>query len=104
MQSPSANELLSSRGYRDFADAVAKLDTEADSLANRWLTEDTRIGVVPAVARSIRAFARSYFHDGYRKMGVPGLFLAVNDGMRPFLAYAKYWEIRSGAIKKGVPQ
>jgi hypothetical protein len=99
----SANDLLSRRGYRDFADAVGKLDAEADAEAKRWILADARIGVVSTVFRSIGAFRRSYFGEGYRKMGVPGLFLAVNDGMRPFLAYAKYWEVRSGAIRKGIP-
>jgi hypothetical protein len=98
-----AFEMLYRRGYRDFADAVTKLDAEADAQAGKWIREGKNPGLWPSVAGAWSAFRRTYYKEGGRQAGVPGLFVSVNDGMRVFLAYAKYWEMKTGAGKKGIP-
>lgn len=80
--------------YRDFTDAIAKLDRQTDLEARKWFREKRKMGVFFTIRKTIDRFWRAYFSkQGYRD-GVIGLFLAVNSGMYQFLTFAKYWELK----------
>jgi glycosyltransferase involved in cell wall biosynthesis len=80
--------------YRDFTDAIAKLDRQTDLEAQKWFRENRKVGVLGILRKSIDRFWRAYFSKKGYKDGVPGLFLAVNAGMYQFLSFAKTWELR----------
>lgn len=80
--------------YRDFTDAIAKLDRQTDLEARKWFREKRKIGVFSVLRKTLDRFWRAYVKkEGYRD-GVVGLFLAVNSGMYQFLSWAKYWEMK----------
>src|SRR3989338_6940893 len=80
--------------YRDFTDAIAKLDRQTDLEAKKWFREKRKVGVFSIIRKTIDRFWRSYFSKKGYKDGVIGLFLAVNSGMYQFLSFAKYWELK----------
>lgn len=80
--------------YRDFTDAIGKLDRQTDLEARKWFRENRRVGVFGTMRKTVDRFCRSYFSKQGYKDGVIGLFLAVNSGMYQFLTYAKYWEMK----------
>jgi glycosyltransferase involved in cell wall biosynthesis len=78
--------------YRDFTDAIGKLDRQTDLEARKWFRERRKVGPVSITRKAIDRFVRAYLmKQGYRD-GVRGLFLAVNGAMYQFLSYMKYWE------------
>ena len=79
--------------YRDFTDAIAKLDRQTDLEAKKWFREKRRVGIFWTLRKMIDRFCRAYFSKQGHKDGVIGLFLAVNSGMYQFLSFAKYWEM-----------
>ena len=83
--------------YRNFTDAIAKLDRQTDLEARKWFREKRKIGVFQTVRKTIDRFCRAYFSKKGYKDGVIGLFLAVNSGMYQFLTFAKYWEMKKSA-------
>lgn len=85
--------------YRDFTDAIAKLDRQTDLEAQKWFREKRRIGIVGTLRKMIDRFWRAYFSKQGYKDGVIGLFLAVNSGMYQFLSFAKYWEMKKAQSK-----
>ena len=82
--------------YRDFTDAIAKLDRQTDLEARKWFREKRKVGIFGTLRKMLDRFWRAYFSKKGYKDGVPGLFLAVNAGMYQFLTFAKVWEIRRG--------
>lgn len=78
--------------YRDFTDAIGKLDRQTDLEARKWFRERRKVNSFEAARRGVDRFWRSYFMKKGYKDGVIGLFLAVNSGMYQILSYAKYWE------------
>lgn len=80
--------------YRNFTDAVAKMDRQTDLEAQKWFREKRKVGVFGVMRKSIDHFYRAYFKKEGYKDGVIGLFLAVNSGMYQFLSFAKYWELK----------
>jgi len=80
--------------YRDFTDAVAKLDRQTDLEARKWFREKRKVGIWGTVRKMVDRFWRSYYSKKGYKDGVNGLFLAVNSGMYQFLSFAKYWELQ----------
>ncbi len=80
--------------YRDFTDAIAKLDRQTDLEARKWYREKRKVGLFSVMRKSIDRFCRAYFKKEGHKDGVVGLFLAVNSGMYQFLSFAKYWEMK----------
>ena len=86
--------------YRDFTDAIAKLDRQTDLEAKKWFREDRKTGAFSALRKMIDRFWKAYFVKQGYKDGVNGLFLAVNSGMYQFLSYAKCWEMRKNAGKR----
>jgi glycosyltransferase involved in cell wall biosynthesis len=80
--------------YRDYTDAIAKLDRQTDLEAKKWFRENRRVGVFSIIRKMIDRFWRAYISKKGYKDGVIGLFLAVNSGMYQFLSYAKYWELK----------
>lgn len=80
--------------YRDFADAITKLDRQTDLEAKKWFREKRKIGILSALRKSVDRFWRAYVSKQGYKDGVPGLFLAVNSGMYQFLSFAKTWEMK----------
>ena len=85
--------------YRDFTDAIAKLDRQTDLEARKWFRENRKMGVFSTLRKMTDRFWRSYFSKKGYKDGVIGLFLAVNSGMYQFLSYAKYWEMKRAAAR-----
>lgn len=83
--------------YRDFTDAIAKLDRQTDLEARKWFREKRKIGVFTTLRKTVDRFWRAYYTKQGHKDGVPGLFLAVNSGMYQFLSFAKYWEMKRHA-------
>jgi glycosyltransferase involved in cell wall biosynthesis len=80
--------------YRDFTDAVAKLDRQTDLEARKWFREKRKVGPFGILRKMADRFWKAYVvKEGYRD-GVIGLFLAVNGAMYQFLSYAKTWELR----------
>ncbi|MBI3315990.1 MAG: glycosyltransferase family 2 protein, partial [Candidatus Omnitrophica bacterium] len=58
--------------YRDFTDAVAKLDRQTDLEARKWFREKRKVGVLGIVRKMIDRFWKAYrVKEGYRD-GVPG--------------------------------
>lgn len=86
--------------YRDFTDAIAKLDRQTDLEAKKWFREKRKVGVLSTVRKMIDRFWKQYFVKQGYKDGVIGLFLAVNAGMYQFLSFAKYWELKRGEENK----
>ncbi len=87
--------------YRDFTDAIAKLDRQTDLEAKKWFREKRKVGVFGTLRKMVDRFWRAYFKKQGYKDGVIGLFLAVNSGMYQFLSFAKYWELQKNVgIKK----
>ncbi len=86
--------------YRDFTDAIAKLDRQTDLEARKWFREKRKVGTFSILRKSIDRFWRSYFVKKGHKDGVIGLFLAVNSGMYQFLTFAKYWEMKRDSLVK----
>ena len=82
--------------YRDFTDAVAKLDRQTDLEAKKWFREKRKVGALSILRKMIDRFWRTYYTKHGYKDGVIGLFLAVNAGMYQFLSFAKYWEMKKG--------
>lgn len=80
--------------YRDFTDAIAKLDRQTDLEAMKWFREKRKVGVFGTVRKMADRFWRAYIKKEGYKDGVVGLFLAVNSGMYQFLSFAKYWEMK----------
>ncbi len=80
--------------YRDFTDAIAKLDRQTDLEAKKWFREKRKIGLFATIRKTVDRFWRAYFLKQGHKDGVIGLFLAVNSGMYQFLSFAKYWEMK----------
>lgn len=83
--------------YRDFTDAIAKLDRQTDLEARKWFREKRKVGVLSTLRKMVDRFWRAYYSKKGHKDGVIGLFLAVNSGMYQFLSYAKYWELKKNA-------
>lgn len=83
--------------YRDFTDAVGKLDRQTDLEARKWFRENRKVGTFGIIRKTIDRFCRAYFSKKGHKDGVVGLFMAVNSGMYQFLTYAKYWEMKKNA-------
>lgn len=79
--------------YRDFTDAIAKLDRQTDLEARKWFRERRKIGVMNTARKSVDRFWRAYVKKQGYKDGMVGLFLAVNSGMYQFLSFAKTWEL-----------
>ncbi len=86
--------------YRDFTDAIAKLDRQTDLEARKWFREKRKVGMFSVIRKMIDRFYRAYFKKQGHKDGVIGLFLAVNSGMYQFLSYAKYWEMKKNSEPK----
>ena len=80
--------------YRDFTDAIAKLDRQTDLEARKWFREKRKVGIFSILRKTVDRFWRAYFLKEGHKDGVIGLFLAVNSGMYQFLSFAKYWEMK----------
>ena len=83
--------------YRDFADAIAKLDRQTDLEARKWFRENRKVGVFSIMRKTVDRFWKAYFSKQGYKDGVHGLFLAVNSGMYQFLSFAKYWEMKKAS-------
>lgn len=83
--------------YRDFTDAIAKLDRQTDLEARKWFREKRKVGIFSTLRKMIDRFWRAYYSKQGHKDGVIGLFLAVNSGMYQFLTYAKYWELKKNS-------
>lgn len=83
--------------YRDFTDAIAKLDRQTDLEAQKWFREKRKVGAFGTVRKMVDRFWRAYVKKEGHKDGVIGLFLAVNSGMYQFLSFAKYWELKRKA-------
>ncbi len=86
--------------YRDFTDAIAKLDRQTDLEAMKWFREKRRVGIFGILRKTVDRFWRAYVSKQGHKDGVIGLFLAVNSGMYQFLSFAKYWELKKNAAGK----
>ena len=86
--------------YRDFTDAIAKMDRQTDLEARKWFRENRKIGVFSSLRKTVDRFWRAYFNKKGYKDGVIGLFLAVNSGMYQFLSFAKTWEMKKAAKNK----
>lgn len=82
--------------YRDFSDAIAKMDRQTDLEARKWYRENRKVGALSIVRKTIDRFWKAYYGKKGYKDGVIGLFLAVNAGMYQFLSFAKYWEMKRG--------
>ncbi len=80
--------------YRDFTDAIAKMDRQTDLEARKWFREDRKVGTFSILRKTVDRFWRAYISKKGYKDGVIGLFLAVNSGMYQFLSYAKHWELK----------
>ncbi len=80
--------------YKDFTEAIAKLDEQTDIQARKWHEEKKRVGLIGTLTRMVARFWEVYFSRRGCKQGVVGLFLAVNAGMYEFLSYAKLWELK----------
>ena len=89
--------------YRDFSDAIAKLDRQTDLEAKKWLRENREVGVFSVIRKMIDRFIRAYYSKKGYKDGVVGLFLAVNSSMYQFLSFAKYWEARRAQAAENLP-
>jgi glycosyltransferase involved in cell wall biosynthesis len=89
--------------YRDFTDAIAKLDRQTDLEARKWFRERRKVGVIGTARKMIDRFWRQYVSKQGHKDGVIGLFLAVNAGMYQFLSFAKYWELQKAEKQHGRP-
>lgn len=83
--------------YRDFSDAISKLDRQTDLEAQKWFREQRKVGLFNILRKTIDRFFRAYFKKKGHKDGVIGLFLAVNSGMYQFLTYLKYRELKEGS-------
>ncbi len=85
--------------YRDFTDAIAKLDRQTDLEAKKWTREKRRVTIFDTLRKMFVRFWKAYFSKQGYKDGVIGLFLAVNSGMYQFLSFAKYWEMKKNKEK-----
>lgn len=83
--------------YRDFTDAIHKLDRQTDLEARKWFREKRQVGLFSVLRKMVDRFWRAYYGKQGHKDGAIGLFLAVNAGMYQFLSYAKYWEMKKNA-------
>ncbi|OGW83988.1 MAG: hypothetical protein A3C47_01255 [Omnitrophica bacterium RIFCSPHIGHO2_02_FULL_51_18] len=90
--------------YRDFTDAISKLDRQTDLEAKKWFRENRKVGVFSILRKMVDRFWRAYFSKQGRKDGVIGLFLAVNSGMYQFLSFAKYWELKKNEERRCHPR
>lgn len=84
--------------YRNFTDAIAKLDRQTDLEAKKWFREKRKVGILSILRKMFDRFWRAYVAKAGHKDGVIGLFLAVNGAMYQFLSFAKYWELKKGDI------
>lgn len=86
--------------YRDFTDAIAKMDRQTDLEAKKWFRENRKVGAFTTARKMVDRFWKQYVSKQGHKDGVIGLFLAVNAGMYQFLSFAKYWEMKRVAAGK----
>ena len=87
--------------YRDFTDAIAKLDRQTDLEARKWFREGRKVGAFSVMRKMADRFWKAYVSKQGHKDGVIGLFLAVNSGMYQFLSYAKHWELKRNSSAAG---
>ena len=85
--------------YKNFSEAIDLIDKESDRLAQQWHKDKVRASLLGALVGMTTIFFREYYRRGHKKNGVPGLFFSVNEGMKHFLTYAKYWELKKGDHK-----
>jgi len=82
--------------YRDFSDAVAKLDRQTTLEARKWYRENRKVSLFGILRKTVDRFLKAYLGKKGYKDGVIGLFLAVNAGMYQFLTFLKVREMRRG--------
>ncbi len=85
--------------YRDFEDAVRKLNQQTTLEAAKWIRDKRKMTLSKALWRTIDRFIRRYIGKGGYKDGVVGLVLAVFSGLYQFLSYIKYRELRKQCVK-----
>lgn len=83
----------------DFTQQIALLDEQTDHEAREWINTGKKVGLFWALKEMKWRFFKTYFLQKNYKQGVPGLFASVNAGMFPFLAYAKYWEMKKSSSR-----
>jgi len=81
----------------DFTQTISELDRQTTEEASRSFQEGRKNGGFLALRRMVGAFWTTYYSEKACRDGVPGLFRAVNAGMRHFLIYAKHWELERNA-------
>lgn len=81
--------------YRDFTDAIGKLDRQTDLEARKWFREQRKIGMLGTLRKMVDRFLKQYIGKKGYKDGVIGLFLAVTGSMYQFLSYVKFWEMQN---------
>lgn len=85
----------------NFTDQITQLDENTDREAKAWIAAGRKVGLFWALKEMKWRFFKAYFLKKGYKQGVPGLFSSVNEGMFPFLAYAKYWELKKNQRPNG---
>lgn len=80
--------------YRDFHDAVRKINRQTTLEIKKWLRENRKGGPWLMLRKTLDRFLKSYFiKQGFRD-GFLGLIMASFGGFYQFLSYAKYWEAK----------
>ena len=82
------------KGYEDFAELFRGLNAQTTLEAEKWFSENRKIGTGRMFWKSLDRFFRAYVRKKGYKDGIVGLVVAVNGAMYQFLSYAKYRELQ----------
>lgn len=93
--------------YRDFGDALRKLNTQTTLEARKWFDKrrtersvsDRRMNIAIMLWRCVDRFFRTYIgRQGWRD-GFIGFMMAYQSSLYQVISYAKYWEMVKGEKK-----
>jgi len=80
--------------YEDFADFLAKLNTQSTQEALKWLKTGRKMSLFHAFRRTIDRFFRSYIGKGAWREGFMGFMISYFASLYQIASYAKFWEMK----------
>jgi glycosyltransferase involved in cell wall biosynthesis len=81
-------------GYRNFTHMIEKLNNQTTLEAEKWISENRKVGFLKIIYKMIERFLRNYFGKKGYADGFMGFFMSAQHALYQLLTYAKYWEIK----------
>ena len=81
-------------GYRDFTHMLEKLNHQTTLEAEKWISENRKVGFFKIIYKMKERFLRNYFGKKGYADGFMGFFMSAQHALYQLFTYAKYWEIK----------